>query len=225
MRVLARAGGSLLVAVVRGPIGRGPRSRAYIWEWIEEMSAQFELLDRVPIQHNVFFASQPAAAASVRIVRLAQDVVGHRCLGARLLPPERLHVSVLAIGGFVDPLPSALIDEVKAIAGTVPMAPFDVVFDRVASFNGGHGKSALVLTGHEGVAGLVVLQEALILALSKAGVRVRPTKPFKPHVTMAYADRTSEFSIEPISWTVNEFVLVDSLVGLSRHILLGRWAL
>lgn len=189
------------------------------------MSMQLQLFDDVSTQHNVFFAARPTVAAAARIVHLAQDLVERRRLGARLLSPERLHVSLFAVGGFVDPLPPVIIDEAKAIAGTVSMAPFEVVFDRVASFGGGGGKPALVLMGSAGVAGLVRFQEALSLALSKAGVGVRQKKPFTPHVTMAYADRTREFPIEPISWTVNEFVLVDSLVGQSKHIPLGRWPL
>jgi 2'-5' RNA ligase len=32
-------------------------------------------------------------------------------------------------------------------------------------------------------------------------------------------------AIEPITWTVNEFVLVRSLVGQGRHEVLARWPL
>ena len=47
-------------------------------------------------------------------------------------------------------------------AGAVSMAPFQVEFDRVASFSGGRGRRALVLTGEgEGIAGLVMLGRAL----------------------------------------------------------------
>jgi 2'-5' RNA ligase len=185
------------------------------------MSMQLQLFDDTSTLHNVFFALQPTMAAGERVTVLAQERVGHRRLGVRLLPLERLHVSLLAVGGFAGPLPSLIIDEAKTAAGTVSMAPFEVVFDRVASFGGG----ALVLMGGEGVTGVVRLQQALSLALSQAGVGARPRKPFTPHVTIAYADRMSEFSIEPISWTVSEFVLVDSLVGQSKHIPLSRFPL
>lgn len=185
------------------------------------MSTQLQLFEDGSTQHSVFFAVQPTVAAAPLIVHLAQELVARRSLGARLLPPERLHVSLFAVGNFVDPLPSLIIDEAKTIAGTVSMAPFEVVFDRVASFGGG----ALVLAGSAGVTGLVRLQEALNLALLKAGVGAGQRRPFTPHMTIAYADRMPELPIEPISWTVNEFVLIDSLVGQSKHILLGRWPL
>lgn len=35
----------------------------------------------------------------------------------------------------------------------------------------------------------------------------------------------AEHAIEPIRWTAREFVLVHSLLGRSRHVPLGRWAL
>lgn len=185
------------------------------------MNRQLQLFDDAPTRHEIFFALQPTVAASLRIMDLAEEIVERRRLRAKLLAAERLHVSVFSIGGFIDPLPSLIIDEAKTIAGTVSMAPFEVVFDRVASFGGG----ALVLAGGAGATDIVRLQDAFSLALSKAGLRTRPRRPSTLHVTMAYADRTQEFSIAPISWTVSEFVLIDSLVGQSKHILLGRWPL
>lgn len=48
---------------------------------------------------------------------------------------------------------------------------------------------------------------------------------FAPHVTMAYGERVPEFPVDPITWTVDEFVLIDSWVGQSKHVALGRWPL
>lgn len=185
------------------------------------MSLQLRFFEGPGTRHNVFFAVQPAAAVGLHIAGRAREYVGRLRSGVRFLRPEQLHMSLLPVGAFDGALPSHIVDEAKAMAGTVSMAPFEVVFDRVASFGGG----ALVLTGGAGIAGIVRLREALILALSKGGVSARPSKSFTPHLTMAYADRRCEFSIEPMCWPVSEFVLVDSLVGQSRHIVLGRWPL
>jgi RNA 2',3'-cyclic 3'-phosphodiesterase len=72
---------------------------------------------------------------------------------------------------------------------------------------------------------------ALGKALESVGFAGRTRAPFTPHVTLAYrepADATRRF-IEPldeaISWTVQDFVLVHSLLGRTRHIALARWAL
>jgi len=189
------------------------------------MNGQLRLLDDDPVLHNVFFGTRPAAAAAVQIERVGQELVRSRRLVTKLLPPERLHVSLFSVGGFSGTYPPAVINAAKAIADNVSMAPFTVTFDRVASFAGGSGRQALVLTGGEGVAGLVRLQQALSLAMKKAGLGLRQGDQFTPHVTMMYADHKCDFAIETISWTVDEFVLVDSLWGRSRHVQLGRWPL
>ncbi|MFN0219242.1 MAG: 2'-5' RNA ligase family protein [Hyphomicrobium sp.] len=188
------------------------------------MNAQLRLWDDDPVLHNVFFGTR-AAAAVVPITRAGQDLVRSQRLVAKLLPPERLHVSLCAVGGFSGACPPAVINAAKAVADTVSMDPFTVSFDRVASFAGGNGRRALVLTGGEGVAGLVQFQKTLGLTLNKAGLGLRQKDRFTPHVTMMYADHMCDFPIEPISWTVDEFVLVDSLWGQSRHVQLGRWPL
>lgn len=107
------------------------------------------------------------------------------------------------------------------------MAPFEVEFDRIASFSARHGQRALVLTGDgDGVAGFLKLKEALRHALMKAGLSLPRQPSFSPHMTTAYIeDRTFDFCIEPIGWTVSRFVLTDSLVGQSRHEHLGQWFL
>jgi 2'-5' RNA ligase len=189
------------------------------------MNGQLRLLDDDPVLHNVFFGTRPTAAAAVHIRRVGQELVRSRRLVTKLLPPERLHVSVFAVGGFSGTCPPAVINAAKAIADNVSMAPFTVAFDRVASFAGGNGRQALVLTGGEGVAGLVRFQQTLSLAMKKAGLGLRQRDRVTPHVTMMYANHMCDFPIEPISWTVDEFVLVDSLWGQSRHVQLGRWPL
>lgn len=189
------------------------------------MNEQLRLLDDDEVLHNVFFEARPTAAAAVRIGRIGQDLVRSQCLVTKLLPLERLHVSLFSVGLFSGTYPPAVINAAKAIADNVSMAPFTVAFDRVANFAGGNGRRALVLTGGEGVAGLVRLQQALSLAMKKAGLGLRQRDEFTPHVTMMYADHMCDFPIEPVSWIVDEFVLVDSLWGQSRHVQLGRWPL
>jgi len=45
-------------------------------------------------------------------------------------------------------------------------------------------------------------------------------------VTLLYDDvLVQERAVEPIRWTVSEFVLVHSLLGQTRHIPLARWSL
>jgi RNA 2',3'-cyclic 3'-phosphodiesterase len=63
-------------------------------------------------------------------------------------------------------------------------------------------------------------------ALKRAGLGAATQGDFQPHVTLAYDKlRLKPFAVEPVSWTVREFVLVHSLLGRTTHIPLGRWPL
>jgi len=189
------------------------------------MSEQLCFWDNDPTLHNVFFAALPDTTMVASSGRIAGNVIRRLGVTATPIPPERLHISLLFVGGFSGACPSAVIDAAMMAAGTVSTAPFRVEFDRVASFSGGHGKRALVLTGGDGVAGLVTLRTALSQAMMKVGLRPRQRSGISPHLTMMYADRKCEFPIEPTGWTVTRFVLVDSLFGQSRHVHLGQWSL
>jgi RNA 2',3'-cyclic 3'-phosphodiesterase len=174
-------------------------------------------------RHNVFFAFRPPVAASAQITRLMQGIVDRLRLGATLQTPERLHVSLIGVGDFTGPLPVSVIEAAKAAVGALRIAPFDVTFTSVAHFGG----DAIVLQARAGDKALMTLREALRLALWKAGVRL-PAKArngFAPHVTMAYGERVPEFPVDPVSWTVDALVLIDSWIGQSKHVTLGRWPL
>ena len=57
----------------------------------------------------------------------------------------------------------------------------------------------------------------------RRGLRRLANTNFTPHVTLLYdAHGVEEYPIEPISWTVKEFVLIRSLKG---HVHLARWSL
>jgi 2'-5' RNA ligase len=49
---------------------------------------------------------------------------------------------------------------------------------------------------------------------------------FSPHVTLVYRDGEPVTRlVEGFAWSAREFVLIESLVGLTQHHLLGRWTL
>ena len=193
----------------------------------EPMDQQLELLSRDATRHNVFFAVLLDATMRTRAGETARDVRRRLRLSATPIPPERLHVTLLSVGGFDGSCPPAVIDAAMRAAGTVSMAPFKVEFDRVASFSGSHGQRAVVLTGDgDGVAGFMRIRDSLEHALMKAGLRLPQQSSSSPHLTMMYDEtRTCDFAIEPVGWTVSRFVLIDSLVGQSRHVHLGQWSL
>jgi hypothetical protein len=58
------------------------------------------------------------------------------------------------------------------------------------------------------------------VAIARKGCRYFAKKDFNPHVTLLHAERNvEEYPIEPMGWTVNEFVLIHSMHG---HVRLAR---
>lgn len=93
-----------------------------------------------------------------------------------------------------------------------------MVFDQLCG-NGRH----VVLRPSEAVPALDALQRRLADALARAGVGGWRGARFRPHVTLAYrAGAALNEWTEPVSWTVRDFVLIESLIPLTRHELRGR---
>lgn len=189
------------------------------------MSRQLELWGESPERHNVFFAVRPNDAAASGIAGISQELATSRGMIAHILPPERLHVTLSAVGEFADSLPSKVIEAAELGADSVLMAPFTVVFDRVVTFGGGRGRRPLVLVGGDGATGLLRLHDALSLALMKVGVRTVGGGAFTPHMTLMYTDATCDMPIAPIAWTVDAFALIDSLIGQTTHRVMRQWSL
>ena len=86
------------------------------------------------------------------------------------------------------------------------------------------GNNPFTLQGGEGVKTLIAFQQAL--ALKMAGEGLKPDKQFLPHVTLLYDGQVVPTQdIAPIHWTVDRFVLVQSKLGQTQHIVLQAWDL
>ncbi len=168
---------------------------------------------------RLFLAAVPDADASVRIFRLARALKQAHGFPGKLIEPECLHVSLFFLGEFEEQLVRIVCDA----AAEVRAQPFDTWFDCSATFLGRPGNRPFVLIGDEGLEGLRSFRRALGAALATKGLKRLAKREFTPHITLLYADRkVEEYPIEPIRWTVKEFVLVHSLRG-HRH--LARWPL
>jgi 2'-5' RNA ligase len=110
-------------------------------------------------------------------------------------------------------------------AEAMTTSPFEVTFDRAASFHNG-GNNPFVLQGGEGLEALKAFQRDLGLAMARAGLGKWVDKSFTPHVTMLYDRRlVAEQVVAPIRWTVGGFTLIHSLLGRTEHVPLARWTL
>jgi RNA 2',3'-cyclic 3'-phosphodiesterase len=168
---------------------------------------------------RLFLAVLPDSDASARIHRLARVLKRAHRFSGRLIHPTHLHVSLFFLGA-----PSEYVAEVVSeAAAEVRTQPFEIWFDRSASFQGRSGNWPFVLVGDDGVRGLLTLRRALGAALASRGMKQLAKREFTPHVTILYAERqVEEYPIEPIRWVVSEFVLIHSKNG-HRH--LARWPL
>lgn len=175
---------------------------------------------------RVFFALYPPPAVAARADALRRSLQARHGLRGRPVHQDRLHVTLSHVGDFAG-LPQGLLDSARRAAGALSpsSAAFDIGFDRVASFRGRPDSQPMILLGEQGVAAVTAFQARLDLALRTAAVIRRP-EAFTPHMTLSYEPRLLPAEpIEPITWTAHEFVLVHSLIGQGRHVVLARWPL
>jgi 2'-5' RNA ligase len=175
-------------------------------------------------EHRVFFALQPDDEAADRIARLAADLRREHGLQGRLAPAPRLHMPLNYIGTFRGPPTRAVMEKATSLADRVSAAPFTVTLNHVESWRA--DPHPLVLLGDEGVTAAELLHTAIHKALAAGTMAPRREPQFWPHVSLLW-DKTMvpKTVVEPVSWMIQEFVLLDSVFGEGRHEVLGRWAL
>ncbi|MBV9833967.1 MAG: hypothetical protein JO055_06160 [Alphaproteobacteria bacterium] len=179
-----------------------------------------------PWTNKLLFLAQMDALTASPVDALIDGVRAKSGLIGPAIPIERRHVTIHHIGNFPE-LWDAVVTPAREAGDMVAMPAFVAAFDRLTSLRGAHDNNPLVLLGDDGVIGLRILHRVLSEALGKtlAG-RWQPRRFFTPHITLLYdRQRIAERPIEPVTWTVREFVLVNSLVGLGRHDVLARWTL
>jgi 2'-5' RNA ligase len=176
---------------------------------------------------RLFFALRLDSEISAYVGGLRQRFFREYCLTGTPIELEHLHVSLHPLGDYAS-LPSNIIYGAQLAANSVLMPPFEATFrsvksfERLQSFEGRPGRWPLVLLG-EGD-GLGALHRKLGAAMAKNGLR--PGIAFTPHMTLLYGDKPiAKQEIEPIRLLVNDFVLIHSERGLTRHNVIDRWPL
>ena len=172
----------------------------------------------------VFFAVKPDLEAAAGAASVVRDLRYRYGLTGRALPPERLHITLLPIGWFPE-LREGDIDTVKNAAAAIRVPPFEIVLDRVASFNGGSARP-VVMIGGTGTAETKILHRFLIEEMKRVGLFFRRMPHLTPHMTLLYDPRVIvEQPVAPVRWMVRELVLVHSHYRRSRHVSLAQWPL
>ncbi|MGA9342844.1 MAG: RNA 2',3'-cyclic phosphodiesterase [Rhodanobacteraceae bacterium] len=170
---------------------------------------------------RLFFAVFPDGDTAARIVHLASSLRDRLGLKGKPIRAERLHATLHFLGNYAG-LPPDLVTSAIAAARRVEYPAFDVAFDRVGSFPGRRNRP-LVLRDIAEVTAFGELEQALVGQLELAGIARVEDRPFTPHLTMLYDEKTiASRSVEQIGWRVREFVLVHSLVDRGDYRILGR---
>jgi 2'-5' RNA ligase len=178
-----------------------------------------------PLRHYLFFAIRPDAETAEGICRLAAEVRRRHGLTGRPVAAERLHISLNFVADVAKP-DRQVIDRALAAAAEVAMQPFVVALDRVGSWGRGAGKKPLVLWADDGVVGARMLHEKIHAPLAATGLAPRIEPNIEPHLTLLRDEAQAPLAfVDPVKWTVGEFVLLDSVRGEGRHEVLGRWPL
>jgi RNA 2',3'-cyclic 3'-phosphodiesterase len=174
---------------------------------------------------RLFFAIFPDADAAARIAQLALQLRGEHGRHGTPLKQERFHVTLHHLGDYAG-LQQCIVAMASQAAAAVALPPFDLAFDRAASFCCTPRNRPFVLRGGDGVAAVTALQRALGMEMTKAGLGRWAKPAYTPHFTLLYDDRcVAEQAAPTIGWTAHEFVLVLSLIGQARHVPLARWPL
>jgi 2'-5' RNA ligase len=173
-------------------------------------------------KYKLYFAIQPPPEAAEAARRVLASLQPGRSLKALL--PARLHVSLNWVGGFGRP-PTGIVDKAREVGAAVAVRPFDISFNRIGTWESGPPPWPLVLWGDDGVIGVEALYTAIHRAMLRPGMAPRRQPEFTPHMTLLRDPASSpEAPIEPVRWTVREFVLLQTVVG-ERQDVLGRFPL
>jgi 2'-5' RNA ligase len=169
-----------------------------------------------PTCHRFFLAILPPPAEAARIGAV-RDGLGPARSPVR---DDRLHITLLIFDDlpFVPPY---LAEVARQAMASVSAPALHLSFDRVVS----SGRNTCLVPS-EGLPALMALKEQFAAAVASVGLPPRRGWTFSPHITLLYdaaAPRTG--AILPISWKAEDVVLIHSLVGLTRHIVLDRWPL
>lgn len=134
---------------------------------------------------------------------------------------ETLHLTLLFLGN----VSRSQIAPAMQAASRVSVPPFTLQLQQFACWN--HNRIAYAAPA-EPEAGLMQLSNALRYEVEQAGLAF-DRRAFAPHVTLVRnIDKCSApQTLAPVTWPVNQFVLVESVSGAggAHYLTLGSWPL
>lgn len=132
---------------------------------------------------------------------------------------DLLHVTLLSLFDLYKKPPEWLPAVITAL-DSFRAPPFPLLFDRIEN------RKAVTLRTRDPLTQARAVQAALVRHLVEQRAPIMDGTAPQPHVTINYrGDRLRTEKIAPIAWTVDEILLVESIVGKTTHVVHGRWLL
>jgi len=164
-----------------------------------------------PRGNPIHLMLKPPADLAERVARLDES--------QRSRPPEILHTLLQPVGDR-SWITDADIEATRRALSRVRHAPFLMLFDRI------EGGETMALRG--GIQNCAAQEFRLVVldALFSHYERL-PTYRLDPHMIVhdRGEGRPGRLLAQPIAWLVDEVVLVETMLGETRHVELGRWRL
>lgn len=172
---------------------------------------------------RLFFGLRPPPADAAAIWRLMMGLA-REYGGGDFVTPDRLHLSLAPIVS-APLIEDRLIKGAQAIGDAVRGEGIDVIFDRIATFNGRDKRPVVLCCSHD-LPAIVELAETIAGSMRSLGLSARRHK-ITPHMTLWYSRRNVPLADlpRPVRWKADRLWLIHSLVGKSRHRWPGQWKL
>jgi 2'-5' RNA ligase len=172
--------------------------------------------------HRLFFAAWPDAPTRRRLAALTDQLAS--TYRARWLRPTRYHLTLCFLGNHA-PFPHDLAERALQAATGLRLPALVWRIDQVIGFRA--RRPPCVAASRTPNLSLQRLQASLCRALDEAGVPQTDGRPYMPHVTLGYGQRRRivDTAVDPVDFSLCEFVLLHSMTGESAYRELGRWPL
>ncbi|MDZ7752479.1 MAG: RNA 2',3'-cyclic phosphodiesterase [Gammaproteobacteria bacterium] len=155
-------------------------------------------------RERLFFALWPDPDLRSRLATAGAAALAG---SGRLVPPERIHLTLAFVGDVDKPVRQCLLEE----AGRIAAPAFTLVLDRLGWWR----RSQVLWVGTDhGPAGLAQLVAEVHRVCGRCDVALE-ARAFATHVTLARKVRRAETGEPPpgLVWSVGEFALVRSVTG------------
>ncbi|MDQ0469818.1 2'-5' RNA ligase family protein [Labrys wisconsinensis] len=173
---------------------------------------------------RLFFALRLGPQAGSRALEIGSRIRPQAGRSGSWTGLDRLHAT-LHMADETEGLRQSRVAMALEAGAMIRLPAFDVAFGRLDAWPDGAGGAHLVLLCDVGRLELEALRRDLGAAMRQAGFR-RFEKRFDPHVTLRYGGRPlAPREVGPVQWTVQDFALIHSQVGLARHDVKRCWPL